>query len=1011
MPKAGTSRSALDELVLRLARKGGRGAEANVQADVRQFLLSAPLELEEGDVVELETPVGDGKRIDVEVGATVIEVKRDLRKGRVLENAREQLAGYVQAREEATGSRYVGLLTDGAEWLCHQLREGELQEVASFRLESKDPRAAALVDWLDGVLATTAGARPTPRSIESGLGAESSSHALDRASLEALYQAGAEIPSVQMKRMLWAKLLTSALGTQFRDDDSLFVEHTLLVNSAEIIAHAVLGITVADVSPSSLLTGATLDTYGVHGVVEMDFFDWVLEVPGGEAFVRTLSRRVGRFDWSAVEHDVLKVLYESIIGRETRRRLGEYYTPDWLADRIVGDVVREPLTERVLDPACGSGTFLFYAVRRFVESGEAGGLTGDEILERVTAQVMGVDLHPVAVALARVTYLLAVGRERLSGEHPAIRVPVYLGDSMQWQKSELELLSSGFLTIETTDGRELFSAELRFPEHLLADSRVFDELVQGLIKKATGRKPGARPGSVKGLLDRLAIKEADRDSITTTYKTLCRLHDEGRNHIWGYYVRNLARPAWLSRRENRVDVLVGNPPWLAYRHMPGSMQKAFRSMSESRGLWRGGSVSTQQDLSVLFLARTTQLYLKKGGHFGIVLPNAVLDRTQFEGFRAGRFEDASEPTNLAFGEPWDLKRLRPHFFPRGCAVALGGRAEEARAMPETVQQWRGRAKREHASWAEVEPAIERESVGYESYTLSDEPASVYAGRFANGASVFPRLFFLVSRSDSGPLGRTKGAAAVESKRSATEKKPWKELAPIRGVVETEFLRPVCQGEHALPFRSLPPALSVIPLEKERLLEPRSERIDRYPGLADWMAAAEDLWLEHRSSERLSLLGRLDYHRELTRQFPIQPERVVYAKSGMHLAACRIRDARAVMDHTLYWATAAGEDEAHYLCAIINAAKTTELARPLMSYGKDERHIDKHLWKLPIPEFDAKNPLHKELSALGKEAEVKVAALALRDVHFATQRRQVRAFLEETGLAARLDSALSRLLDR
>jgi hypothetical protein len=47
---------------------------------------------------------------------------------------------------------------------------------------------------------------------------------------------------------------------------------------------------------------------GLHGVVDHDFFDWVLEVLGGEGFIATLARRLARFDWSTVEHDVLKVL-------------------------------------------------------------------------------------------------------------------------------------------------------------------------------------------------------------------------------------------------------------------------------------------------------------------------------------------------------------------------------------------------------------------------------------------------------------------------------------------------------------------------------------------------------------------------------------------------------------------------------------------------------------------------------------------------------------------------------
>jgi hypothetical protein len=56
---------------------------------------------------------------------------------------------------------------------------------------------------------------------------------------------------------------------------------------------------------------------------------------------------------------------------------------------------------------------------------------------------------------------------------------------------------------------------------------------------------------------------------------MCRLHDEGRDHVWGYYVRDLARPTWLARPENQVDRLVGNPRWLAYRFMTPEMQASF----------------------------------------------------------------------------------------------------------------------------------------------------------------------------------------------------------------------------------------------------------------------------------------------------------------------------------------------------------------------------------------------------------------------------------------------------
>jgi hypothetical protein len=65
------------------------------------------------------------------------------------------------------------------------------------------------------------------------------------------------------------------------------------------------------------------------------------------------------------------------------------------------------------------------------------------------------------------------------------------------------------------------------------------------------------------------------------------------------------------------------------------------------------------------------------------------------------------------------------------------------------------------------------------------------------------------------------------------------------------------------------------------------------------------------------------------------ERVVYTASGMHLAAARLTDARAVINNSLYWANVASTKEAHFLCAILNSAKMTELVKPFQSYLPDE----------------------------------------------------------------------------
>lgn len=307
------------ELFSRLVKRNNQRTEAEIQADVRQFILSAPFELEKGDLVEvlLESPVGDRRRIDVEAGSTVIEVKRDLRRERIKREAEVQLSGYVQFRTKETGLRYVGVLTDGTEWICYELFEGNLRQVSSLTLENLATEVERLVVWLEGVLATARDIAPTAQNIETRLGAGSTVYALDRATLASLFAVNKKNPTVLLKRTLWARLLTSALGTQFSDTDDLFIEHTLLVNTSEVIAHAILGLAVETLNPTAILSGDKFDEAGIYGVVEPDFFDWVAEVEGGEVFIRTLAKRLSRFAWEAVEQDLLKVLYESVIGAET----------------------------------------------------------------------------------------------------------------------------------------------------------------------------------------------------------------------------------------------------------------------------------------------------------------------------------------------------------------------------------------------------------------------------------------------------------------------------------------------------------------------------------------------------------------------------------------------------------------------------------------------------------------------------------------------------------------------
>lgn len=1010
------------ETVNRLARLTPVRAEAEIQADIYMLLTTAGLGLGSDDVLKIESQVADGtrRRIDIEAGHVVIEVKKDLRVGN-LADYEEQLAGYVQQRHNELGSRYVGILTDGTGWRLYNLKDGVLVEVSVLELSPSGPDVDQLLVWLESVMATRDQIKPTPQEIEDRLGAESPGHRLDHASLAALFEANVDHVEVKLKRELWAKLLRTAFGKGFTDDPDLFINHTLLVITSELIAHAAIG---WDVSPSGGLTpmqltsGSEFQNAQIYGVVEADFFDWVVQVDGGPQFVGELGRRIARFEWSKVEHDVLKILYESVIAPAERRRLGEYYTPDWLANRVVDTTIADPLGSRVADPSCGSGTFLFHAIRRYLSAAEEAGTPTAQAVNDVTASVIGMDVHPVAVTLARVTYLLAIGLDRLTNsERGPLSIPVYLGDSLQWEQTR-DLIGGVDRVTITTEGDSiiaggggvLFGDDLVFPRSILGDASRFDRLVSEMADKAcdvTNKKNGTL---IDPVLRRFKVTDEEGGILSETFATMRALHKSGKNHIWGYYVRNLIRPLWLAEPDNRVDALIGNPPWLAYAKMPAATQERYKKLAKPRNLLTGGLGAASRDLSTLFVVRAVELYLRPGGTFAFVMPYGILTRRPHTGFRTGKWMTRnSEHLAVQFGFSWDLAHVTTG-FPMVSCVVQGKRSASPSPIGANTITWTGYLARPDIPWKEAQHKI---AIGEGTVTAHDVgavlPESPYKREFRQGAVLAPQMALFVREAPTGPLGAGAGRVSLISSRSTYEPKPWKLLPAISATVETRFVRPTYLGLTVLPFRTLEPRRTVLATDDSAVLT--ESAIDDHPGLKAWWDRAEAVWAANKSeSDKGKLLDRIDFHGQLSSQLPVAPLRVVYTKTGNKLAAAIVRDPRAIIDFSLYWARVSTESEARYLCAVLNSGTLLERVKPLQTLGLyGARHFDKYVFLIPFPKYDNTNELHVELAALGAKAEELAAQVDVSSSRtFQIARKLISTKLDDSAISTKIDAAVAEL---
>jgi hypothetical protein len=100
-----------------------------------------------------------------------------------------------------------------------------------------------------------------------------------------------------------------------------------------------------------------IDDLSDQEVAETDWSDEVTSF--GNSFIDFVIS-MSRFDFSGVQGDPLGELYQQYFDPDTRQALGEFYTPPSLCEYIVDstDYDTNPHSSRLIDPACGSGTFL-----------------------------------------------------------------------------------------------------------------------------------------------------------------------------------------------------------------------------------------------------------------------------------------------------------------------------------------------------------------------------------------------------------------------------------------------------------------------------------------------------------------------------------------------------------------------------------------------------------------------------------------------------------------------------
>jgi type I restriction-modification system DNA methylase subunit len=133
-----------------------------------------------------------------------------------------------------------------------------------------------------------------------------------------------------------------------------------------------------------------------------------------------MAENLDDVDLVGISSDFLRLVYQRFLDPITRRTLGEFYTSPELVEETLDAVEYTGDAEkRIADITCGSGTFLLKAIERITNANQH----SEALLKNISSNVIGIDIHPFAVAMARVNYILGIA-DLLPASEP-VSIPVY----------------------------------------------------------------------------------------------------------------------------------------------------------------------------------------------------------------------------------------------------------------------------------------------------------------------------------------------------------------------------------------------------------------------------------------------------------------------------------------------------------------------------------------------------------------------------------------------------------
>jgi SAM-dependent methyltransferase len=730
--------------------------------------------------------------------------------------------------------------------------------------------------------------------------------------------------------------------------------------------------------------GGLIAKIGIRNFLEADYFAWYLDEWNEDVVkgVMEIVKKLGDYDPATVEldpdrvKDLFKRLYQNLVPKKVRHDLGEYFTPDWLAELVLKEVEYDgDLERRVLDPACGSGTFLVLAIKEVKNYAEEHFATDKrELLRKIVRNVVGIDLNPLAVLASRANYVIALGDLIRYIPKGGVEIPVYLADSILVSR---KVKFSGELVVYLTTSEGEFSVP-----HEVIDRNLLSNVL-GEIETCVKGDYSERDFERLLKKDFMELKEGNIATLTELYAKIKELEKAGKNRIWTRLLKNSFAPLLMGK----FDFVVGNPPWVRWGYLPEGYRDATLQLWKDYGLFSLSGMdarlgSGEKDFSMLFTYVAADRYLKKGEKLAFLITQEVFKaKGAGDGFRGFKAKN----TPLKVLKAHDLVSLKPFESAANKTALIILKKGEKTEYPVPYVHWRKKKGVKLDTSVSYEEALNRtervemqaKPIGtpvssWQTFEAKTEGMldklrgkSVYKSRL--GARVEPYgVFWLKIKQVFSD-----GTILVENLPELGKRK----ISKVEERIEANLLFPAVRGRDIKRWNAEPEVYALIAQDPKKRVGYEEEwmRIN-LPRTFAYLHIFKGILLSRGSKVVRELAEKTTFYTMYgIGEYTFAAYKVVWKRMANDLEAVVLSKVKtpigekdAIPTDTTSLIPFTSEAEAHYVCAVLNSSPVRFFVRSYSSAGRGfgAPSIVKHFG---IPKYEKSNEVHQEVSSLSKKA--------------------------------------------